>query len=501
MAQYHFYYDESEHSRKINLNTVNHKEYYDNFIAAFVGWRSENENLIFEKYVKFEEKYNDRKSKGELKSQTLKRKYFDSGFASMNKDNICFIDDFLSLFDGNISVYFAVISKIEFIISQIFDGYKNSFMYDMDAMRYSITKAILLYRPKEIIKGVFENTGELIDALKVFFEERIELNKLKLSLKQRESKTFGEILMVLDDICDINTINWDYDIAFLGFKQYLIDREIKDLQLTIDKEGKEGENSNTLNAAKHVGFNTAIEMDSKDSVGVRISDMLAGLISKLLKSLHHALRYDYSNEKPQKKILNKKWFSLSQEQLELYKKLYNIVCESNNDLYKKCLSKYSDDLIVFIALLNYMNQFSSAEELKKDIDMQGEYFNAYACKYLEDYFFQMGNKLPINTILSDEKDYFLNKRNAKVFFDIQRQPLLKLQNGSYKCHVLSIGFSKEWIPLITIEEDEGNYCYRLPSVLSEWAMSIVGFANMGTNPLPADFVFTKDNDKICVEIL
>ena len=71
MAQYHFYYDESEHSRKINLNTVNNKEYYDNFIAAFVGWRSENENLIFEKYVKFEEKYNDRKSKGELKSQTL----------------------------------------------------------------------------------------------------------------------------------------------------------------------------------------------------------------------------------------------------------------------------------------------------------------------------------------------------------------------------------------------------------------------------------------------
>lgn len=498
MSQYHFYYDESEHSRKINLNTVTSDNYYDNFIAAFVGWRSENENLIFKNYVEFEEKYNDRKSKGELKSQTLKQKYFDSGFASMNKDNICFIDDFLSLFDGNISVYFAVISKIEFIISQIFDGYKNSFMYDMDAMRYSIIKAILLYRPKEIIEGVFENTGELIDALKVFFEDRIKQNKSDLALKEIENNTFGEILEVLDDICDINTINWDYNIAFLGFKQYLTDRQIKDPKLIIDKEG----NSNTLNAAKHVGFNTAVEMDSKHSVGVRISDMLAGLISKLLKSLHNSLRYDSSNEKPEKKILNGNWFSLSQEQLELYKKLYNIICESNNDLYKKCLSKYSDDLIVFIALLNYMNQFSSEEELKKtNTDIHGEYFNAYACEYLKEYFLYMRNKLPINTILSDEKDYFLNKRNAKVFFDIQRQPLLKLQNGSYKCHVLSIGFSKEWIPLITIEEDEGNYCYRLPSVLSEWAMSIVGFANMGTNPLPADFVFTKDNDKICVEIL
>lgn len=502
MAQYYFYYDESEHSRKINLNTVTAENYYDNFIAAFVGWKSENENLLFKNYVAFEEKYNDRKSKGELKSQTLKQKYFDSGFASMNKDNICFINDFLSLFDGNISVYFAVISKIEFIISQLFYGYKNSFMCDMDAMRYSIIKAILMYRPKEIIEGVFENTGELIAALKAFFEDRIKQNELNLSLKQRESKTFGEILMVLNDICDINTINWDYDIAFLGFKQYLIDREINDFKLIIDKEGKEGKNSNTLNAAKHVGFNTAIEMDSKHSVGVRISDMFAGLLSKLLKSLHNSLRYDSSNEKPQKKVLNKEWFLLSQEQLELYKKLYTIICELNNDLYKIFLSKYSDDLILLIALLNYMNQFSSAEELKKqNIDMQGEYFNAYACKYLEDYFSQMRNKIPIDFISSDEKDYFLNKRNAKVFFDVQQQPLLKVPNGSYKCHVLSIGFSNEGIPLATIAERGGNYCYRLPNTLSEWAMSVVGFANMGTNLFPAEVVFTKDNDKIYADIL
>lgn len=497
MTQYHFYYDESEHSRKINLNTVTSDNYYDNFIAAFVGWKSENENSISDNYVLFEEKYSDRKSKGELKSQTLKQKYFYNGFASMNKENICFIDDFLSLFDENISIYFAVISKIEFIISQIFDGYENSFMHDMDAMKYSIVKAILMYRPKEIIERVFENTQELIDALKAFLEERIEKNKLYLALKQKESKNFREILEILNDISDVNTINWDYNIAFLGFKQYLTYRQIKNPNLIIDKEG----NSNTLNAAKYVGFNTAIEIDSKDSIGVRISDMFAGLISKLLKSLHNALRYDSSNDKPEKKLLNQKWFSLTEEQFELYKKMYNIICKSNNDLYKTFLSKYSDDLIVFIELLNYMNQFSSAEELKQDINMQSEYFNTCACKYLEDYFSKMRNKLPINFITSDEKDFFKNKRNAKVFFDVQRQPLLKLPNGSYKYHVLSIGFSKEGIPLATIEEDKGNYCYRLPNGLSEWAISVVGFANMGTNLFPAEVVFTKDNDKIYADIL
>ncbi|MGC6175638.1 hypothetical protein [Lacrimispora sp. 38-1] len=133
MAHYRFYYDESEHSRKINLNTVSAKNYYDNFIAVIVGWKVESEKSIFEKYTAFEEKYTDRKSKEELKSQTLKQNQFESGFASMNKSNVCFLTEFLSLFDSDIAVYFAAISKIEFIISQLFDGYKNSFVCDMDA--------------------------------------------------------------------------------------------------------------------------------------------------------------------------------------------------------------------------------------------------------------------------------------------------------------------------------------------------------------------------------
>lgn len=59
----------------------------------------------------------------------------------MNKDNVCFLADLLSIFDGDTSIYFAVISKIEYIVAQIFDGYENSFLFDMDAMKYSIIKA------------------------------------------------------------------------------------------------------------------------------------------------------------------------------------------------------------------------------------------------------------------------------------------------------------------------------------------------------------------------
>lgn len=39
MDTYKFYYDESEHSRKINYNTVTAPNYYDNFVTVVVGGR------------------------------------------------------------------------------------------------------------------------------------------------------------------------------------------------------------------------------------------------------------------------------------------------------------------------------------------------------------------------------------------------------------------------------------------------------------------------------
>ena len=498
MARYRFYYDESEHSRKINLNTVSAVNYYDNFISVIVGWKDENQKSVFEKYASFEEKYADRKSKGELKSQTLKQDQFEYGFASMNKSNVCFLNDLLSVFDNDIMVYFAVLSKIEFIISQIFDGYKNSILCDMDAMKYSIIKAILVYQPKEIIEQVFENTGELVKALKAFFVDKIQQNKENVSLKQKEIEAFEEILMILDDIENVKTIEWNYSIAFAGFKKYLAERSIDDFTLTIDKEG---ESSKTLNAARHMGFDTAIEADSKCSIGIRISDMMAGVLSKMLKALCNSLRYNSSDEQIQKKLLGSEWFMLNNEQLGLYKKLYVIICKYNNAWYKSYSGIYSDDLIVLTALLDYMNHFSSPEEIRQNIDMQGEYFNSYACHYLSDYFERMKNKLPIDPVPLDSKEYFFNQRGAKVFFDIQKQPILRILDGSYKYNVLSVGFSKEGIPLATIVEHEQVYCYRLPDDLSEWTMTAVGYANMGMNLFPAEVIFTKRNGKFYADIL
>lgn len=77
MAQhFEFFYDESEHSRKINYSTVVSENYYDNFLTTIVGWQTADEEIVLEKYFNFEKTYSDRKSDGELKSTTLKKKTF-----------------------------------------------------------------------------------------------------------------------------------------------------------------------------------------------------------------------------------------------------------------------------------------------------------------------------------------------------------------------------------------------------------------------------------------
>ncbi len=498
MGNYNFYYDESEHSRKINHKTIIADNYYDSFIAVVVGWNSENEADLLSRYVAVEEKYQHRQSKGELKSTTIKQSQLKSGFASLNHDNICLLEDFLALFDDKTLIYYAVISKIEYIIRQLFEDYKNSLFVDMDAMKYSITKALVVYQPSEIIEGLYKNTDELVALLKIFFKAQIEKDKANESLKQKEIEQFSQILMLLDEVSTIRTIDWNYDISFVGFKKYLAEKAIGNYSLTIDKEG---ENGNTAKAAERVGLRTIAEADSLNSFGIRMADMLAGVISKLLKALHNALQYTLPEEQVHKKILDKSWFMINEPQLALYKKMHNVVVELNKAWYKAFAGTYSDDLIVLIAFLKFMNHFEMAEAIKSDIDMQGEYFNAYTCKSLSDYYERMRNKLSIDPIGDTSNDYFLNQRDEKVYYDTNKQPLLEFKNGRLVCDVLAVGFSKEMIPLVTIAEASDTKCYRLPTELADWAMTLVGFANMGENLFPSKVMFSHTKDGCYADIL
>lgn len=59
-------------------------------------------------------------------------------------------------------------------------------------------------------------------------------------------------------------------------------------------------------------------------------------------------------------------------------------------------------------------------------------------------------------------DSYYNQRGAKVYKNVDCQPLLPLQEGRNKYLVLSVGVEKRGVPLATIFENGNPICYRLP---------------------------------------
>ncbi len=499
--KFNFYYDETEHSRVINYSTITGATYYDNFISAIIGWDSNKESAIEEKYLKFEEKYQERKRDGELKSETFKAKRFKYGFASFNKQNVELLDDYLSVFNDNFYIYICLKSKLEYIIFQLFKDYKNSLMFDMDALKYSIVKVLITYRPKEVLRSLYSTPKKFVDSLIDFFTDRIVYNKKNLSLKILENEALENILLMLKDVETPSSIEWDYKMSFIGFKKYLQNKRISDYSLIIDKEGEIGEKSKTLIAAIDSKLDNCSEGDSKVYFGIRVADMLVGVMGKLMKSLFFSLHREENNQNVTQNLLDIKWFKLSEEQLGLYKKLYKIVCCINEDWYKMNFDNYADDLICFIALLEFFNHYESVDQLQADLESLPKLCNAFMCEKLKEHFAKMRIKVPVEPIITDNDEFFLNQKGAKVYFDTKRQPTLCLKDGTNKFRVLSVGTSNLHNPMITIENDGKAECYKLPMQLSDWAMTLTGYSMMGENLLPADIVFTKENDNYFADVL
>lgn len=80
-----------------------------------------------------------------------------------------------------------------------------------------------------------------------------------------------------------------------------------------------------------------------------------------------------------------------------------------------------------------------------------------------------------------QKIFFVIKK-AQRFIGILVSSLCyhyTLHSGQNEYYVLSVGCSRNGAPLVTISENEKPICYRLPDEYGEWAMNVVGMANMG----------------------
>ena len=473
MARFNFYYDESEHSRKLTLKTLTAEEFYDGFTAVVVGWDENDEPAIEEAYL--EAKYLSSSSR-ELKSTALPKKQFEYGFRSLSKANAGLVGDFLALLDEKVHVYLFYSSKIENLVKQLISCYRGIPYISADSLEYSLTKLLIQYRPHSVVEALYESPDKLIDELRRFLDIRVERNKANPELKRLETEQCLRIREFLDSVDPIDDIDWDYRPAFDGVGRYLGERDyINDWGLFIDREDK------TTAAARECGFSNVRQIDSKDSFGVRMADMLAGILAKLFKAVRHEMAYATPADEVCKGLFDDKWFEIDDCRLVLYKQLHEVLLVNDKSWFKVYGGAYADDLVVTFSLLNFFAETSDAVTLRAGGRNLPEEFNAYCCADLEVHFKRMGTKS------------FPNGRDPF-------RPRLLVTDEPVVKHVTGVGMNEYGAPFVSVLEDDAESVYLLPESLAEWTHTLIA-AGCDELLFPTDVKFQVCGGRCAADIL
>jgi hypothetical protein len=498
--KYSLFYDESEHSRRLTKDTLIANNFSVNFVASIVGYSESISSKVINDYSVFEEKYKKAFTiKEELKSTIFSPKKYNSGLISFKKDDLCLISDLSDIIiSHDMFLYICVFNKIEYIIIQLLGSYKNNLFVDADSLKYSIAKLVTLYRPQKVYDSIYRNDGTFISELKVFLYE-IKNENQKEEKRPTETSAIEQALIILEDSSKDFSIDWNYMLAFVGFKNYLIETNIKDYRLVIDKEG----DGKTLVSAQTVGLVNCYEKDSVNEEGLRITDFVVGIVSSFLKSIENSFEYGTTKETKKLKYLNRTWFRIKQEHLDIYKKLKKIIIDQHKKWYKTYCGSYSDNFLYFISILNYFDSFEDIEQYNKSTAEQHQINLNYEAVHSLNYRFeQMKNKLPIEPINIDEDGTFYNNKGAKCYIDYNRHETLPINRKGIKYSVLSVGFFGNMVKAcITILNNNTPTCYLLPDELKDWAVDNAALANSGVNLFPSIVEFEKKKGHIYAKIL
>lgn len=371
MSKYIFCIDESFHDRKISKKSLISNEFFTPYVCAGIGFISNQLNNVFNVYNRFENKYLKFFNVDELKSDIVSRNKYRYGLATFKDSDLDLYSDYFDILtDNNIIYYISILDKIEYLILQC--KYDFGRILNQRGCIYTITKSINIYKPEEVVNAILNKDNSFIFKLKKFYDEQILLNG-DLELKYTENKAFSECSKYLADI-DPSDINFDftYDFIFEGLIKLLNEMDINqdDVDLFLDEEGSEKFYKSSVNN----GFIQAISINSKCCQGVRISDLLAGFVSRFMRAIYLDTYNDPTVPYNKPHHLSYKWFEIDEKRFDLYKKIAKYFIEYSKYVFSTYISIYFDLFAEMIGLLYYFNAYDSFTDYCK-ID---------ACKHFEE---------------------------------------------------------------------------------------------------------------------
>ena len=359
---YNFYFDESFHSRKITSKSFKDTDYFNSYISVGIGFKHYKLEKISKKYSSIERIYKNKYAlakEDELKSGIVSKVHYKYGISTFNNIEVQLYSDFFSfLIKENIIYYISICDKLEYLLLQC--KYDAPPIFNIRACIYSIVKLINVYRPKDIIIDILNSSNNLIKDLKKFCKNQLKENQ-NLKLKELENEAIQNILIFLNYI-DTTNINYefDYDFTYRGLTYLIDEMKEKTDNVIIDEEGTD----RIYNCARKY-FASVSQINSKSCECVRISDMLCGFISKMMRALYDDIKNDPSIPYKEQHLFSIRWFNLSKEKFDLYKSVIKYIKKYKSYYYGSYISTYFDLFSVLMGLLYYFDKYSSYDDYRK----------------------------------------------------------------------------------------------------------------------------------------
>ena len=342
----------------------------------------------------------------ELKGLDLIRTNFDYGIASMKGNEVQFyISLFKMLNQYDVDNLIFMISKMSIITSSRL----TNFFYFLDEetefssfiAKYVLTKYAEVEASKKVIEALLNKALPTRHLLKLIKEDlnRIINNNQGNMRMSRQLAIYQQLITAMDRVINNHKIkllepelklSFDWNKVKWAFDLWMTEQGFPDKNIEYTLFLDEGIPSNIFT---ELNINKIEEdCDSRDYVGLQITDMIVVLIGKLVSQMTVNTRYDF-NKPDQRVLLNKEYFDLNEQQYNLISELNRFLLDKETN-YHFVNDAYFDESLLLQIYIGYITSFDNFEQYNsvKSKDHVDCYFKNFVKQSEEKYSEGMKNE-------------------------------------------------------------------------------------------------------------
>lgn len=330
------------------------------------------------------------KNKKELKGLNLLKSNFEYGIASMKKNEIKFYMDLLDLLlEYDVENLLFMVSKMSIITSSRL----INFLYFLDSKtkfsasiaKYVVTKYAEVEASEEVIKALLDKSLSTKKILELIRNDMSTISRKNLGNTRmfRQIGTYNKFIMAIDLALNCETeltepnlpLSFDWSKVKWAFDLWMTEQRFTGIEnqwrLFLD-EGIPQDVFTSLDFYQVDGG-----CNSRDYVGLQITDIIVVLIGKLISQLNLRTKYDF--EKPdQHVLLCDDYYNFSEAQFDFIKKLQKFILARKGQ-YHFINDAYFDDSVLLETYISYISSYHTFEnynkvELKQHSELHLAYF-------------------------------------------------------------------------------------------------------------------------------